>query len=62
MKTWNISCDWEVCTIAKVEAKNLEEAIKLVEDGDFALDPYPDYIDESFKVNKQMTTFLNKKF
>jgi hypothetical protein len=60
MKTWNISCDWQVCAIAKVEAETLEEAIKLAKNDDnFPLPTYPDYIDESFKINKEMSKILN---
>ena len=55
-KTFRIACDWEVCGVMYVRANSLEEAIKLAEDKDDAPLPTDDeYIDDSFKVNKEMT-------
>jgi hypothetical protein len=59
-KKFLIACDWaqsgEIC----VKAHTLGEAIKEVEDSD---DPLPDgdYIDGSFRVNKEVTEFINSE-
>lgn len=58
MPVFRVSVDWEVCGVAKVEANSLEEAIKKVQDEDFPLPTDFDYIEDSFKVNQEMTEFF----
>lgn len=56
-KVFRIACDWEVCGTMCIEANSLEEAIEQVEEfAPLAALPVNDeYIDGSFKVNKEMT-------
>ena len=58
-KTFAITCEWIESGQMLVEAISLEEAIKIAENSD---DPLPDgdYLDCSFRVNKEVTE-LNQK-
>lgn len=53
-----IAVDWAECGVIKVKAKTIEGAIKIVEEDTCALLPKGDYIDGSFKINRQMTNYL----
>jgi hypothetical protein len=59
-KTFRIACDWEVCGTMCIEANSLEEAIEQVEKFTplAALPVNDEYIDDSFKVNKEMTDYF----
>ena len=53
-KSFRIACDWSVYGIAYVEADSLEEAVRIaIEDAPLPEDP--EYLDDSFTVNKDMT-------
>ena len=58
MKTYQIACDWSVYGIMFVKANTLEEAKKkVIEDEPIPTDS--EYLDESFKINEEMTEELN---
>lgn len=57
-KTFRIACDWEVYGTMVIEADSLEEAVKIAEDNDDPLPTDDEYIDGSFKVNKEMTDYF----
>ena len=57
-KTFRIACDWEVYGTMVVEAYSLEEAIKIAENNDDPLPTDDEYIDDSFKVNKEQTDYF----
>ena len=53
-KSFRIACDWSVYGVMYVEANSLKEAIKIaIEDAPLPTDP--EYLDDSFTVNKDMT-------
>jgi len=58
---YKIPCTWEVYGVAKVEAKDLDEAVAMVEDDDFPLPNDNDYVDGSFCVEYEIVDMLNKE-
>jgi hypothetical protein len=56
MKTFRLPVTWEMYGVVEVEAESLEEAIWLAEnpDSDVELPAIRDYINESFKVQRDM--------
>ena len=61
MKTFRIACDWEVCGTMIIEANSLKEAIEIAENNDDPLPTDDEYIDGSFKVNKEMTDYFHEE-
>jgi hypothetical protein len=60
MKRFKIACSWEVCGEIYIEADSLEEAMKKAEESEDIPSPFDsEYIDGSFKVNKQVSLILN---
>jgi len=57
MKTWKISCTWEMYGTVLVEADTLEEAIKLADEGGL---PPGSYVDGSFETDEEMSELLNR--
>lgn len=62
MKNWKIAVWWMESGVVNIEAKTLEEAIKLAADEN---DPLPlwesEYIDESFRVDIETSKELNEE-
>jgi len=56
-KTFRIACDWEVYGVMYIEADSLKEAIRIAEE-DAPLPTNPEYLDDSFVVNKDMTDYF----
>jgi len=59
-KTYKIACTWEVCGEAEVEANSLKEALDKVEEDDDLPLPEANYIDGSFRIDREMSKHLNK--
>jgi len=61
METYKIACTWEVCGESKIEANSLEEALNKAEakSDDMPL-PEANYIDGSFKIDRDMSVYLNE--
>lgn len=59
MKKFTIAYEWSVCGEITVEANTLEEAIEKVEDINEE-DLPNDYIDDSWKINHDVTNELNQ--
>ena len=60
MKTYKISCTWEVCGEARIEANSLIEALDKAEaDLDSIPLPEANYIDGSFTIDREMSEHLN---
>ena len=60
MKTYKVAVTWEVCGEIKIEAKDLQDACHKVEaDNDIPL-PESDYVDGSFRIDREMSKYLNE--
>jgi len=60
MKTYKVAVTWEVCGEIKTEAKNLQDACHKVEaDNEIPL-PEGDYVDGSFRIDREMSKYLNE--
>lgn len=60
MKTYKISCTWEVFGEVEIDANSLEEACHKAEsDNDIPL-PEANYVDGSFRIDRGMSKYLNK--
>lgn len=60
MKTYKVVVVWEVCGEIEVRANNLQKACNKVEaDNNIAL-PKGNYVDESVRVDREMSEYLNK--
>ena len=59
MKTFKIPVSWEMEDILEIDAKSLEEAIKIAEDMDH-LPENGEYIDSSFAVNEDIAKEINE--
>lgn len=59
MRIYHIPCAWQVYGRADVEANSLDEAIRIAEGDDFPL-PEGDYLDDSFKVDRELAMELDK--
>ncbi len=65
MPKFKIACSWEVCGEFEVEAKTLKQAlgwskvVKLEDETSLPIDS--EYIDGSFRIDKDMSKYLNKK-
>lgn len=60
-KTYKVVCSWEVYATSEVEAKNLEDAIEIVEADEFPLPTDTAYVDGTFKVDVDVTELLASK-
>ena len=60
-KTYRVPCSWEVYATAEVEAESWNEAISKVEDDSFPLPTDPDYVDASFKIDREMLEHEQEK-
>jgi len=58
MKTYKIACDWSVYGVMYVEANSLEEAIEKAKNDEMPLPSADGYIEDSFRVNKEMTEYF----
>jgi hypothetical protein len=59
-KTFKIPVSWEVYGEVKIEAESIEDALKIFEETQDSL-PLPlesNYVDGSFKLNDEETTYL----
>lgn len=60
METYKISVTWESFGEAEIEAENLEEALDKAEaDVDEIPLPRANYVDGSFKIDRDMSKYLN---
>jgi len=59
MKTYKISCTWEVFGEAEVDADSLKEALDIAEADDDLPLPEANYVDGSFKIDREMSAYLN---
>ncbi len=63
MPTFKIACSWEVCGEFEVEAETLEQAlewsnvVKLEDETSLPIDS--EYIDSSFRIDKEMSKTIN---
>ena len=51
MKIFKIPVEWESYGVIEIEAVDLQQAIKMVENDDIPLPDNEEYIDGSFKIN-----------
>lgn len=59
---YRLAVDWEVFGEIEIEANSLEEAIQIgIEDNPPISLPESNYIDGSWKINEEMSKFLNKE-
>jgi len=60
MKTYKISCTWEVFGELEIEASTLKAALKKAKaDDDISL-PEGSYVDGSFRIDEEMSKYLNE--
>jgi hypothetical protein len=59
MNKYKVAVEWMMFSFIEVEAASMEEAISIVENEDSSL-PDGDYLDDSFQVNTQITTEINR--
>lgn len=63
MKIFRIACTWMESGTYEVNAETLEEAIKIIDDGEI-FDELPrnsEYIDDSFRIDMDQTKELNEE-
>jgi len=60
MKTYKISCTWEVFGELEIEASTLKAALKKAK-ADYTIPlPKANYVDGSFKIDEEMSKYLNE--
>jgi len=60
MKTYKISCTWEVFGELEVVANSFKAALKKARKDDTIPLPKGNYIDGSFKIDDEMSKYLNE--
>jgi len=62
-RVFTVSYGWAVSIDVKIKAKTLEEAMEIVEGGDFKEPPKSqwEYVDGSFEINRDWTRELNNQ-
>ena len=60
MKTYKISCTWEVCGELEIDASSFKAALKKAKADDDIPLPKGDYVDGSFKIDDEMSKYLNE--
>jgi len=60
MKTYKIAATWEVCGEIEVEANSLKKALDKAEKDDEISLPEANYVDGSFRIDREMSKYLNE--